>query len=99
MPFAIRNLMDGQEPQGRIVRDESDLVEGEILTHDELGPGRVWDATNKRLRNKTTAEKNREQQDRTTKETDYQTALTTLRNSSNPDTQALVKVLAHRGVL
>jgi hypothetical protein len=55
MYWAISNLVDGQEPSYRSVKPDWPLNPGEVLVNEDP-TGKVWDATNGKLRPRTAAE-------------------------------------------
>lgn len=53
MPYALSNLVNGEQPSARYIANTTDAMAGEVVLGDaeyESKQGWVWDATNKVLR-------------------------------------------------
>jgi hypothetical protein len=99
MPYAIKNLKNGEEPEGRLVGAEEKLEEGEILVDTHLGPGRVWDAENERVRDKNEDERTQEENKRKAREQTHENDVAVLRDKPAPEWKALVRILERGGLL
>lgn len=98
VPYALWNLADGKEPSGVLVKGAEDAPPQAETIVDALAPGQVWDAKNRRVRDKTAAEGDAQRRVREGADADLGAAVAALETSRNPETQALLKVLRHRGL-
>ena len=98
MPYALWNLADGKEPSATLVKGTEDAPPQTEAVVDALQPGQVWDAKAGRVRDKTLAENDAERRVREGTDADLRAAVAALETSRNPETQALLKVLRHRGL-
>lgn len=55
MPYALSNLVNGEEPSYRYIATAADAAPGEVLV-DDVPPGYVWNAATQTLRARTAAE-------------------------------------------